>query len=133
MFRIFILRSILTVVAAFLCQQTAKADDPLASRVLIVYIANSPDSVAVKDHYVAARFSVPASAKLCPITLPNITATGYFEADYNTLIRDPIRSCLNAVGKTNILYIVMAYVRAYTLGTPNIFGGAAIDSYLSDI
>lgn len=117
--------SLLAIAAAMF--SPAAFADPLAARTLVVYASNSPDSVAVKDHYIAAR----AITNTCPITLPDITAARLSQADYVTYIRNPVRSCLNAAGPANILYIVLAYVRPYALDT-NSFS-YAIDSYLADI
>ena len=103
------------------------AADPLAAKTMIVYVSNSPDSVTVKDYYLTAR-SITNS---CPITLPDMTAARVNLADYVTYIRNPIRSCLNAAGAGNILYIVMAYVRPFAIDT-NLYS-YSIDSYLSDI
>ena len=109
------------------------AQDPLAARALIVYATNSPDSVAVKDHYINARFDVPSTANLCPIALPDITATDVNETTYINSIKTPVRNCLSAVGKTKILYIVLAYIRPFTLSLSRGFGTYSMDSYLADI
>lgn len=103
--------------------------DPLAAKTMVVYVSNSPDSVAVKDYYTAAR----SITNTCAITLPDISVTTFAQADYVTYIRNPIRTCLNGVsgGAGNILYIVLAYVRPYIVQGPSYH--YAIDSYLADI
>ncbi len=103
------------------------AADPLAAKTMVVYATNSADSIAVKDHYTAARLI----SNVCPITLPNVAATSLSEADYNAFVRNPIRNCLTSVGRTNILYIVLAYIRPFHVDANN---GQyyALDSYLAD-
>ena len=113
--------------AVALLSPAAFAVDPLAAKTMVVYVSNSPDSVVVKDYYLAAR----SITKSCPITLPDITSARLNMADYVTYIRNPVRSCLNAAGAGNILYIVMAYVRPFAIDT-NLYS-YAVDSYLSDI
>src|SRR6202171_6169856 len=109
------------------------ADDPLAAKTLIVYVTNAPESVAVKDHYVQARYSQPSSANVCGITLLDPNAGVLSEMDFGNSIKTPIRNCLNGVGKANILYIVLAYIRPYAINLTQALGYYAVDSYLSDI
>jgi uncharacterized protein (TIGR03790 family) len=111
----------------------AFADDPLAAKTLIVYATNSPDSVAVKDHYIQARFSQPSSANVCGITPPDPNAALLTETDYVNSFKTPIRNCLNTAGKTTILYIVLAYIRPYVINLNRAYGYYAMDSYLADI
>ncbi len=130
------LNALLFVVFSGLATLPALAtQDPLASRTLIVYATNSADSVAVKNHYVQARFDVPSTANLCPITLPDPAATILLYADYVTYVKTPVQSCLNSIGKTKILYIVLAYVRPYTVQIFRTDGNAiySLDSYLADV
>ena len=54
------------------------------------------------------------------------------EAEYTTYVKTPIRNCLTTVGKDQILYIVLAYVRPYIVDLTN-YGARAIDSYLIDL
>ncbi len=103
------------------------AVDPLAAKTMVVYVSNSPDSVAVKDHYIAAR-SITA---VCAITLPDPTAIALNQTDYNTYVKAPIRNCLVTEGKTKILYIVLAYVRPFRYLTNT--GFLALDSYVADV
>ena len=109
------------------------ADDPLAAKTLIVYVSNSPDSIAVKDHYVAARFTNPATAKVCPITLPDVTAVTLNETDYLNSVRNPVRNCLSNIRAGNVLYIVLAYMRPYRIQIPRGLQNYALDSYLADM
>ncbi len=104
----------------------------LAGRVLVVYDSSSTDSLAVANHYLAAR-GIPA-ANLCatnPVQTLQIPLSSYL-----TTLRDPIRTCLQTLGPQNILYIVLAWVRpasvfvTYSSGATSYY---SIDSYLSDI
>lgn len=99
-------------------------------RVLIVYAANSPDSVAVARYYAAARH-IPA-ANLCAIKLQNTDARILPGEDYERNVKGPVAKCLNTVGKGNILYIVLAYLRPYRID-PGGLHDYALDSYLADI
>ena len=103
--------------------QFALSQSSLASRVLIVYSPTDPDSSAVAAHYQSAR-GIPNS-NLCAVAAPTGISMSY--SDYLSLIRNPIRTCLNAVGPQNILYIVLAYLQPFAVS------GYAIDSFLADI
>jgi uncharacterized protein (TIGR03790 family) len=111
----------------------AFADDPLAAKTLIVYASNSSDSIAVKDHYVQARYIQPSSAKVCAIALPDPNATAIGETDFANSVKTPIRNCLNSAGKTTILYIILAYIRPFAVSLPRGTTYYAMDSYLADI
>src|SRR5690349_7061608 len=109
--------------ALILCSVgTAFSQNPLTSRVLVVYVDGDSDSQSVAAHYVQAR-EIPSS-NLCPVTLPNAGATSLDDADYTTYLKRPIQSCLRALGEANILYIVLAYVRPYIV-TP----GSGLNNY----
>ena len=109
---------------------SAVAQSSLASRVLVVYASNDPDSMEVARYYRDAR-GVPQS-NMCGVTLNNIAAGDLSPSDYVSQIRTPVRNCLNSVGATNILYIVVAYMRPYRSadGGPLLL---AVDSVLADI
>lgn len=111
-----------------LATHSAFSQSSLASRVLIVYNPNDANSASVASHYQAAR-GVP-STNLCAVAAPSNTYMLY--ADYVSLIRTPVRTCLTAVGPQNILYIVLAYLRVNAIQA-NVTQGYALDSYLADI
>jgi uncharacterized protein (TIGR03790 family) len=115
----------ITVLLATSLQLTAGPSHP---EVLVVYNSNSTDSLAVANHYQSQR-NIPTS-NLCAIAPP---ATDILSlSDYTTYVRTPIQSCLNTLGTTKILYIVMTYLTPFGVLTgPQ--GTAAIDSYLADI
>jgi uncharacterized protein (TIGR03790 family) len=105
------------------------AQNPLASRVLVVYDPNSPDSVDVANHYVTSR-AIPA-ANRCTISPPR-TATTLSWPVFVSTTKTPIQNCLNAAGPDQILYLVLAYIRPFAVTAQN--GKLyALDQYLADI
>lgn len=108
--------------------QLALSQSSLASRVLIVYSPTDPNSAAVAAHYQTAR-GIP-NANLCAVAPPTTSADLAY-SDYVSVFRDPVRACLNALGPSNILYIVLAYLRPFKVDTTNLV--YAVDSFLSDI
>ena len=117
-----------TVAILAMLAPVAFSQTSLASRVLIVYSPTDSNSTAVAAHYQTAR-GVP-NASLCSISAP--TAPNISYADYVSLIRNPVRSCLNAVGPQNILYILLAYLRPLSVQA-NATQAYAVDSFLADI
>jgi uncharacterized protein (TIGR03790 family) len=109
----------------------ALAQSPLASNVLVVYASNDPDSAFVGNYYANQR-GIPFS-NLCPIIFPDPTVTALNGLDYETFIKFPVQACLNNLGASNILYIVLAYLRPYAINTDSGLGYYALDSYLADI
>jgi uncharacterized protein (TIGR03790 family) len=107
--------------------------DPLAAKTLVVYASNDPDSVRVRDCYIQERFSNPSSAPVCALTLPDITSAVLNETDWISAVKTPIRNCLNTYGPSNILYIVLAYMRPLILFLPRGVHTYALDSYIADI
>ena len=106
----------------------AQAPASLAQRVLVVYNSKVQSSVSVATYYSAKR-GIPA-ANLCPIAPPSTTTLAW--ADYDATVRSVVKTCLNAVGANNILYIVLTYQTPYTVTAPdnNLY---ALDQYLADI
>lgn len=106
----------------------AKKPSALSPRVLIVYNGNNSDSVSVAKYYAAQR-AVP-SANLCKISPPKTDTLTWTQ--YLSSVKTPVRNCLNAVGASNILYIVFTYQTPYTLTALN--GQLyALDQYVADI
>jgi uncharacterized protein (TIGR03790 family) len=102
----------------------------LNRRVLVVYAANSPDSLAVAKYYAKVRY-IPA-ANLCPIHLRNTDATLLRGEEYEQNVKSPVEECLKSAGPDKILYIVLAYVRPFRID-PGGLHDYALDSYLADI
>ena len=125
-----IVRLFLFVLAVWLVVAPATwAQSSLASRVLVVFDPSSSDSVNVANHYLAARGI--ANGNLCAITPPE-TATVLPWSTYVSTVQTPIRNCLNALGSTQIFYIVFSYVRPFSLIGQN--GKVyAMDSYVADV
>ncbi len=119
------------LLTAFLGLSNLFAQTPLASNVLVVYVANDPDSTFVGNYY-ANRRGIPPS-NLCPVTLPNPAAVSLNEADYENLFKGPIQTCLDNVSARNIFYIVLAYIRPYAINPGSGLNNYALDSYLADI
>lgn len=124
--RISLTCSLASILMSAFLQNLSGASHP---EVLVVYNTNYSDSLAVANHYMAARDIPPTN--LCAITPPANDDLGSF-GDYTTYVKTPIQNCLNAVGPKTILYIVMSYLTPYTLPAGP-FGTAAVDSYLADI
>ena len=124
-----IVRLILFVLVAWIVGALpVRAQNPLASRVLVVFDPSSSDSVNVANHYLAAR-GIP-SGNLCAITPPE-TATVLPWSTYVSAVQTPIQNCLNTVGPEQILYIVLSYIRPFSLIAQN--GKVyAMDSYVAD-
>lgn len=100
---------------------------PLKDRVLVVYNAGDPDSVSVASHYISRR-GIP-SATLCPVTPGSVIVLD--RGSYETAIRDRVRACVDLLGRSKILYIVMTYNTPFRLmanGRP-----FSLDSALSDL
>src|ERR1700730_11866200 len=89
-----------------------RAHNPLASRVLVVFDPSSSDSVNVANHYLAAR-GIP-SGNLCAISPPE-TAAALTWSTYVSAMQTPIQDCLDTVGASQVLYIVLSYIRPFSL------------------
>jgi uncharacterized protein (TIGR03790 family) len=84
---------------------------PLNDKVLVVHNTAYPASIEVADYYVSQR-AIP-SVNRCAINSSVIVKLTW--AEYDTKVRQPVRACLDAVGRNNILYIVFSYQTPYTL------------------
>lgn len=109
--------------------------NPLASRVMVVYSSAAPESRQVADYYMQRRV-IPA-ANLCRIDPPSgktdDPTTRVAWDQFNSVIKNPIRKCLERIGRDKILYIVFTFKTPYKIsGTPSGFG-FSIDQYVSDI
>ena len=108
---------------------SAQAQNPLGQRVLVVYDPGVTDSVNVANHYLASR-GIP-SGNLCQISPPETAAPLAWTVFVST-VKTPVQNCLNAVGPDKILYIVLAYVRPFSVTAEN--GKVyALDQYLADV
>lgn len=98
----------------------------LSARVLVVYNQAAPQSLEVADYYMARR-GIPATNK-CAINSAQTTYIPDWNV-YNSIIKTPIRNCLNAVGRDQILYIVFSYQTPFKVGSPV----KTIDQQVADI
>lgn len=108
------------------------ATSPLAERVLVVYNTNIPASLEVADYYVSKR-GIPAANK-CAIA-PSDNASVDWN-DFATKVQTPIKSCLNALGKDRILYIVFTSQTPFRIhNVPTETGRElrALDSFIADL
>jgi hypothetical protein len=100
-----------------------------ASRTLVVYSSTSSTSSTLANYYKTAR-SIPAG-NMCAVTPPDDTSNEITFAQYTATLRDPIKTCIDTVGRDTILYVVMAWVRPLKFNHPNglVY---SIDSFLAD-
>ena len=104
----------------------------LADRVLVIYNQNIPASLEVADYYLSQR-QIPAANK-CAIAPSDPSSLDWYE--FETKVRTPIRSCINALGPNRILYIVFAYQTPYRiLNVPTETGRElrSLDSFIADL
>ena len=128
-------RCLVCVIAciAFLASPLFAANDDLASRVLVVWNASFPESKRVAEYYMKKR-GIPRDNR-CEIH------TGTQKLDtriliwdqYDATIANPVKKCLNRLGKDRILYIVLSFEVPFGLAKAPENHGRAIDSYLADI
>ncbi|HZS57354.1 MAG TPA: TIGR03790 family protein [Bryobacteraceae bacterium] len=123
--------SLCALIFALLFPVRTFAQYPLASRTLVIYAVNDPDSVSIANYYQAKR-GIP-SANMCPLNLTAPNSPGVSAFDYTISVKSPIQQCLNSVGPQNILYLVLAYMRPYVLDPGGGLDNYALDSYLADI
>src|ERR1035438_4602961 len=100
----------------------------LAQSVLVVYNSADSSSTAVAQYYISKR-GIP-SANLCAITPPRID--WLYWGDFDSSVRTPIKNCLNALGSSNILYIVFTYNTPYDVIAPDT-ATYALDQFIADI
>jgi uncharacterized protein (TIGR03790 family) len=105
----------------------------------VVYNAKVKDSKKVADAYVAAR-GIPAG-NLCALRLswhethfmPYDGTVSVPAAVWDKRVRDPIRKCLDAVGRRKVLYIVLTFGTPYKIMDVPRGNGVSSDQYLADI
>ncbi|HLI82807.1 MAG TPA: TIGR03790 family protein [Bryobacteraceae bacterium] len=115
------------VLVAFLLAPPAPAQTRLNDRVLVVYNAAEPGSLAVARYY-AMRRAIPED-RLCKISPTSPDAVPLEE--YESALKPAIRKCLEAVGKQTILYVVFSYLTPYKVTIGN--SARALDQMVADI
>lgn len=108
-------------------QPPALGETALNERVLVVYNSSASDSLAVAKYYMALR-KIPESNR-CKIAAPSDDALN--QADFDSRVKMPIRTCIEAVGKKKILYIVFSYRTPYALTIDN--RSYSLDQFVADI
>jgi len=113
--------------------QMFAAETNLAPRVLVVWNASFAESKRVAEYYMKKR-GIPRDNR-CEIR----TGTQKLDAEllpwdqYESTVAEPIKKCLNRVGKDGILYIVLSFDIPYRMIKAPENHGRAVDSYVSDI
>lgn len=97
----------------------------LNERVLVVYNENVPQSLDVANYYMVKR-GIPTSNR-CAISSTETTSIDLNA--FNSLVKTPVRNCLNAVGKDKILYIVFVYQTPYKISNLD----TSLDQQVADI
>ncbi|MBV9265296.1 MAG: TIGR03790 family protein [Acidobacteriaceae bacterium] len=105
----------------------AQAPSSLRDRVLVVYNSSAPGSKEVASYYIARR-GIP-QANLCKIAVSS--TDGITQAEFDSRVKQPVRKCLDAVGKDKILYIVFSYNTPYVVWVAG--PGYALDQFVADI
>lgn len=100
---------------------------PLNERVLVVYNADAPESHAVAEYYMSRR-AIP-ERNACRIKVSSTQAVD--QEEYESHVRDPVRKCLDAIGKEKILYIVFSYQTPYALTLQG--RTYSLDQFVADI
>jgi uncharacterized protein (TIGR03790 family) len=111
------------------------ADHSLSGRVLVVYNPDVPASKRIARDYIRKRGMAPRNiCAIKPDRLPaaEITVSVPY-ADLDEVVMDPVRKCLNAIGRDNVLYIVLTYGMPYGVSGVPKGEGTALDQRLSDI
>jgi uncharacterized protein (TIGR03790 family) len=121
--------------ALVLAAQLRAQSNPLARRVLVVYSSTTRESKQVAEYYLQKR-EIP-SANLCRIDPPWAKdGSDMVSVDWNqfdSIVRNPVRKCLQKVGRDQILYIVLSFKTPYRLSNAPSGFGLSIDQYVSDI
>jgi len=101
----------------------------LSDRVLVVYDRNDGGSRDVAKYYAKVR-GIPEQ-NLCSIAPIDFVRLGLNE--YLGQVQTPVRKCLDTVGASKILYIVLSYNVPYRLEVPGNKVMFALDQWVADI
>ncbi len=111
----------------------AEKSEVTGANVLVVVNGSSAASRDLAKFYMSKR-SIPEQNR-CSINPSGkwmyIGALDW--TPYLQQVRDPMRKCLEKVGKRNILYIVFSYDTPYVIFDSPTGHGAALDQYIADI
>jgi uncharacterized protein (TIGR03790 family) len=106
---------------------TFQPQTSLKDRVLVVYNAEVRESKQVAEYYLLKR-SIPAS-HICEINTSSPDQIKQDEFDSN--VKQPIRKCLDRLGKDTILYIVLSHQTPFLLEMGSQTN--ALDQFVADI
>ncbi len=100
---------------------------PLNDRVLVVYNASVSESRDVANYYIAKRGIPERNSCKIKVSSTETLEQGEFESH----VKQPIRKCLDELGKEKILYIVFSYQTPFDL----MLNGQAysLDQFVADI
>lgn len=104
-----------------------RAQTALNSRVLVVYNADVRESKQVAEYYLAKR-SIPEN-HLCKIDTSSPDELK--QDEYDSSVKQPIRKCLDRLGKGTILYIVLSYGTPFLLDVGSQVN--ALDQFIADV
>lgn len=111
---------------------------PLADRVLVIYNSNQADSLEVANYYAAAR-GIPSENLLGIAFSDTVSITRTTDYTAGLGVQAAIKNKIDALGNTNILYIVMSYLTPYLIVGPSAtvsdidYTFYAFDSWLADV
>jgi uncharacterized protein (TIGR03790 family) len=122
-----LIRLLTTATVALLAATFLQAQTPIENPVLIVYNAHTPESKQVAEYYAVKR-AIPQS-HVCKIE----TSSSEFisQAEFDSNVKQPIRRCLDRLGKRTILYIVLCYQTPFLLDIASQTN--ALDQFVADI
>ena len=104
-----------------------RAQTSLNDRVLVVYNADVPESKQVAQYYLTKR-SIP-EGHLCKIDTSSPDEIKQDEFDAH--VKQPIRKCLDRLGKDTVLYIVLSYQTPFLVDIGS--QRNALDQFVADI
>src|SRR4029079_3253519 len=109
--RLWLLNIALLISIPTMSQESVAGETKLSERVLVVYNASAPNSRSVAEYYMKQR-GIPDANK-CKVSVNPDDFIGQDECEPR--LKNPIRQCLELVGKRQILYIVMSHRTPYAL------------------
>ncbi len=125
--RFSVLASLITIGLHISAARPLGAQTSLNDRVLVVYNADVRESKQVAEYYLAKR-SIPET-HLCKIDTSSPEELK--QDEFDSEVKQPIRKCLNRLGKDTILYIVFAFQTPFLVDVGSQTN--ALDQFVADI
>ena len=113
--------------AIVMSQKPVCGQPPLNDRVLVVYNSNVSESLPVAKYYMAQR-RIPESNR-CRIAVNSADAIN--QDEFESRVKEPIRKCIETIGKQKVVYIVFSYQTPYVVTLRG--RGFALDQFVADI